>query len=98
MLIPIMTLVFYLTFIPHHNCRYPVHLGEWIHPACANQINQGTASTAISGKHVYTKSSDAPKPSDEEAYRYLQEVWKKEIPQAIKHQTYINLSASSSLF
>ena len=38
-----MALAFYLVFIPHHNFPYLVHLDEWIHLACANQIiNQGT--------------------------------------------------------
>jgi len=43
MLLPIMALAFYLAFIPHHVYPYPVHLDEWIHLACSNQIiSQGT--------------------------------------------------------
>lgn len=34
----IMALAFYLTFIPHHNYPYPVHLDEWSHLACSNEI------------------------------------------------------------
>jgi hypothetical protein len=40
----IMVLGFYMAFIPHLSYPYPVHLDEWIHLACSNQvINQGTA-------------------------------------------------------
>jgi len=42
-LLPIMALAFYLAFIPHHGYPYLVHLDEWIHLACSNQIiNQAT--------------------------------------------------------
>lgn len=42
-LLPIMALAFYLAFIPHNSYLYPVHLDEWIHLCCSNQvISQGT--------------------------------------------------------
>ncbi|MFC2072338.1 hypothetical protein ACFLUU_06495 [Chloroflexota bacterium] len=37
-LLPIMVLAFYITFIPHLNYPYPVHLDEWTHLANAKQI------------------------------------------------------------
>jgi hypothetical protein len=43
LLLPILALAFYLAFIPHSNYPYLVHLDEWVHLACSNQIIvQGT--------------------------------------------------------
>ena len=39
----IIVLAFYMACIPHSSYPYPVHLDEWIHLACSNQIiSQGT--------------------------------------------------------
>jgi hypothetical protein len=47
-LLPIIALALYLTSIPHHNYPYLVHLDEWIHLACSNQIlSQGTATGLV---------------------------------------------------
>jgi len=44
-LIFILTLAFYLAFIPHQSYPYPVHLDEWIHMACSEEvIKEGSAS------------------------------------------------------
>ena len=41
----IMAVAYYLAFIPHHGYPYLVHLDEWIHLACSNQvITQATAT------------------------------------------------------
>jgi hypothetical protein len=37
-LLPILGLAFYLAFLPHHNYPYPVHLDEWIHLSCTNEV------------------------------------------------------------
>lgn len=37
-LIFIFALAFYLVFIPHQSYPYPVHLDEWIHMACSQEI------------------------------------------------------------
>jgi len=37
-LLPVVALAFYIAFIPHLNYPYPVHLDEWTHLACSNQI------------------------------------------------------------
>ncbi len=37
-LVPILGLAFYLAFIPHQNYPYPVHLDEWIHLSCADEV------------------------------------------------------------
>ncbi|MFX1536200.1 MAG: hypothetical protein ACFFDI_18445 [Promethearchaeota archaeon] len=37
-LVPILGLAFYLAFIPHQNYPYPVHVDEWTHLACSNEI------------------------------------------------------------
>jgi len=37
-LVPILGLAFYLASIPHQGYPYPVHLDEWIHLACSNEI------------------------------------------------------------
>lgn len=48
MLIPVMALAFYIAFIPHMSYPYPVHLDEWTHLACTNQIiEQQTVSGLI---------------------------------------------------
>ncbi len=47
-LLPIMALAFYLAFIPHHAYPYLVHLDEWIHLACSNQIiSQATTAGLV---------------------------------------------------
>lgn len=39
-----MALAFFLAFIPHLNYPYPLHVDEWVHLACSNQIiSQATA-------------------------------------------------------
>jgi len=43
-LVPILGLAFYLAFIPHQSYPYLVHLDEWIHLSCSNEIiKEGTA-------------------------------------------------------
>jgi hypothetical protein len=43
-LVPILGLAFYLAFIPHQNYPYPVHVDEWTHLSCSNEIiKEGTA-------------------------------------------------------
>jgi len=37
-LVPILGLAFYLAFIPHQSYPYLVHLDEWMHLACSNEI------------------------------------------------------------
>ena len=37
-LAPILGLAFYIAFIPHLNYPYPVHVDEWVHLACSNEI------------------------------------------------------------
>ena len=37
-LLPIVALAFYIAFIPNLNYPYPVHLDEWNHLACSNEI------------------------------------------------------------
>jgi hypothetical protein len=37
-LIPILALAFYLAFIPHQSYPYPVHVDEWVHLSCSNEI------------------------------------------------------------
>ena len=37
-LLPILGLAFYMAFIPHRDYAYLVHLDEWVHLACSNQI------------------------------------------------------------
>ena len=37
-LVPILGLAFYLAFIPHQNSPYPVHVDEWTHLACSNEV------------------------------------------------------------
>lgn len=37
-LIPILALAFYLAFVPHQSYPYPVHVDEWDHLSCANEI------------------------------------------------------------
>ena len=46
-LLPILGLAFYLNFIPHHADPYLVHLDEWIHLACSNQIISQGAVTGL---------------------------------------------------
>jgi hypothetical protein len=44
-LVPILGLAFYLAFIPHQGFPFPVHVDEWVHLACTNELmtNGGTA-------------------------------------------------------
>jgi len=37
-LVFILGLAFYVAFIPHQGYAYPVHIDEWIHLACSNEI------------------------------------------------------------
>ena len=37
-LLLVLILAFYIAFVPHHNYPYPIHLDEWTHLACSNQI------------------------------------------------------------
>ena len=37
-LLPILALAFYLAFIPHQDYAYLVHLDEWIHVSCADEV------------------------------------------------------------
>ncbi|MFC2067357.1 hypothetical protein ACFLUO_10010 [Chloroflexota bacterium] len=46
-LVPIMILAFYLVFIPHHNYAYPVHLDEWMHMACSNEIIKEASTSGL---------------------------------------------------
>lgn len=47
MLLPIMALALYLAFIPHHAYPYLVHLDEWVHLACSNQIISQATTVGI---------------------------------------------------
>lgn len=44
----IMALAYYLAFIPHHYDPYLVHLDEWIHLACSNQIISQASTVGLS--------------------------------------------------
>ncbi len=46
-LIPILALSFYLTFIPHLNYPYPVHIDEWLHLAYSEAMLQAGSTTFI---------------------------------------------------
>lgn len=37
-LVPILALAFYMSFIPHLNYPYPLHLDEWLHLSYSNQM------------------------------------------------------------
>ena len=37
-LVPILGLAFYLAFIPHQSSPYPVHVDEWAHISCSNEV------------------------------------------------------------
>jgi len=37
-MLPILVLAFYLAFIPHQGYPYLVHLDEWIHQSCADEV------------------------------------------------------------
>ena len=43
----IMALAFYIAFIPHLNYLYPVHLDEWIHLACSNEIIKEASAVGL---------------------------------------------------
>ena len=48
LLLPLIKAVaFYLVFIPHQGYPYPVHLDEWIHLACSNQIIEQTSAVGL---------------------------------------------------
>ena len=51
MLLPIMALAFYLTFIPHLNYPYPLHVDEWIHMVNAKAL-MGAGSVAFPGSFL----------------------------------------------
>jgi hypothetical protein len=44
---PVLALAYYLSFIPHHNYSYVVHLDEWVHMACANEIISSAGVTGL---------------------------------------------------
>jgi len=46
-LVPILALAFYVTFIPHMNYPYPVHIDEWIHLSFSNAIMQAQDTTYL---------------------------------------------------
>ncbi len=45
-LLPILGLAFYITFIPHQNYPYPIHVDEWVHLAYSEAMI-GAGSTTI---------------------------------------------------
>jgi hypothetical protein len=47
-LIPILALAFYMSFIPHLNYPYPLHLDEWTHLACSNEIIKEARAIGLS--------------------------------------------------
>ena len=47
MLLPIMALAFYITFIPHLNYPYPVHIDEWIHLALSKAMLTTGSTTFV---------------------------------------------------
>jgi len=51
MLIPIMALAFYLTFIPHHNYPYPLHVDEWVHLVRSKAL-MGAGSVTFPGSFI----------------------------------------------
>jgi len=46
-LLPILGLAFYIAFIPHRDYAYLVHLDEWVHLACSNQIINQASVTGL---------------------------------------------------
>ncbi|MFC1958257.1 hypothetical protein ACFLVQ_01655 [Chloroflexota bacterium] len=46
-LVPILALAFYLTFIPHMNYPYPVHIDEWRHLVNFNAITKAGSTTFV---------------------------------------------------
>ena len=47
-LLPILALAFYMAFIPHLNYPYPIHLDEWTHLACSNEIIKEASAAGLS--------------------------------------------------
>lgn len=48
LLLLVMGLAFYMTFIPHLDYPYPVHLDEWSHLACSNEIIKEASASNLS--------------------------------------------------
>jgi len=46
-LLLIFALAFYLAFIPHSSYPYPVHLDEWMHMACSNEIIEEASTVGL---------------------------------------------------
>jgi len=46
-LVPILGLAFYIAFIAHQNYPYLVHLDEWIHLSCSNEIIKEAAAFGL---------------------------------------------------
>ena len=46
-LVPILALAFYMTFIPHINYPYPMHVDEWVHLAYSKAMLQAGDTTFI---------------------------------------------------
>jgi hypothetical protein len=44
----ILGLAFYLGFLPHFGYAYPVHLDEWIHLSCSNEIIKESTAVGLS--------------------------------------------------
>jgi hypothetical protein len=62
-LILILGLAFYVAFIPHQGYAYPVHIDEWIHLACSNEIideasTLGLSSPFTGGKPMLVQSME----------------------------------------
>ena len=48
LLVPIMGLAFYIAYIPHLNYPYPVHIDEWLHLACSQEIVSEASALGMS--------------------------------------------------
>jgi hypothetical protein len=60
-LVPILAFAFYVTFIPHMNYPYPVHIDEWVHLAHSNAIIQARDIAYLrpfSGESIYGITSN----------------------------------------
>jgi len=61
LILPVMALAFYVTFIPHQSYPYPVHIDDWIHLANAEAIIKAGSITYIEpfyGKFAITLGSN----------------------------------------